>query len=73
MAFQLFMVCATYVPSLNNLEQQTTETEEVEFIIFLYVSVACKLYPPFLVGMKVNPSLEGATWSFRNYTAKFSG
>ena len=61
------MVSATCVPSLDILEQQTTETALVEFINFLYVSIPLnpqfKLVCSTLLSVQDNPSLEGATSS----------
>jgi len=49
-----FMVSATYVPSLNILEQQTTETA---------LNTQFKLVCTTVLSVQDNPSLEGATSS----------
>ena len=53
--FSYFMVSATGVPSLDVLEQQTTETALVEFINFSVRlnSIARKLALTFLHKMKI--------------------
>ena len=58
-------VLYTYVPSLDILEQQTTEIAMVRFINFLIRlnSIACKLELPFFLTIKLTP-----VWA-----AKFSG
>ena len=60
--FIYFIVSATctYVPNLDNLEQQTTE---IALVNFLYVSIP--LHASYLSTGKLTPSPEGATWTFK--------